>query len=162
MQITVTDKTKELDTMLAALEGTHIEVGIFKDASPILHERSKMHPAKLLAMHENPPEGATFRPRPVLTASKAKITKVSRKNMPNVVARAFKKFFFRGRISDKALYGRVPSKVEEAVKSTFGDTSLLASNMDSTVKRKGFDKPMVETGSLQGSIEARVIRSKKI
>lgn len=52
--------------------------------------------------------------------------------------------------------------MRDAILEVFGKTPPLAANTDSTVKRKGFQSPMIETGALQDAVSYRNSRDKKV
>lgn len=50
----------------------------------------------------------------------------------------------------------VGQQMVKDIKKVFGDKSKLAPNAPSTIKRKGHDKPLIDTGKLRDSVNYRV------
>ena len=51
---------------------------------------------------------------------------------------------------------RVGKQMVKDIQSIFGDTSKLAPNAPSTIKRKGRNEPLVDTGTLRSKVNYRV------
>jgi hypothetical protein len=51
---------------------------------------------------------------------------------------------------------RVGKQMVEDIQSIFGDTSKLAPNAESTIRRKGRNEPLVDTGTLRSKVNYRV------
>ncbi|AZV02122.1 hypothetical protein Arno162_82 [Pectobacterium phage Arno162] len=47
-------------------------------------------------------------------------------------------------------------EAQDAIKETFGNTALLKSNAPATIKKKGFNSPLIETSELRDRLTYRV------
>ena len=65
-----------------------------------------------------------------------------------------------GRINSSAdvngALNTIGKKMKEDIKSVFGDRSKLRPNAPSTIAKKGFDAPLIDTGKLQEAIDFEV------
>jgi hypothetical protein len=165
--IVVTDKSDTLEEIYGDFDKSSIEVGIFSDAGP--HPTAKVHMATLLAWHElqadrvggGSPKDWQYPKRPVLQASEDKIKAVLRSELPNRMGRTIRNAFrFLKKPTDRQMFGDAPRKIEEAVKSTFGDSSLLERNADSWIRRKKKNSPLEHHGNLREAISHRIVRRK--
>lgn len=51
---------------------------------------------------------------------------------------------------------RIGKAMKADIQAVMGDKSKLAPNAPSTIKKKGHDKPLIDTGKLQSSVDYRV------
>ncbi len=66
-----------------------------------------------------------------------------------------------GKIIDRQIKWRkccdmVGKRMKEDIKKVIGDKSKLAPNAESTIRRKGHDKPLIDTGLMKSKVNFRV------
>ena len=62
----------------------------------------------------------------------------------------------RGNMSARSAGEAVGQQMVKDIKKVFGDKGKLAPNAPSTIKKKGHDKPLIDTGKLRDSVNYRV------
>ena len=50
----------------------------------------------------------------------------------------------------------VGEQMKDDIKKVIGDKSKLAPNAPSTIKRKGHDKPLIDTGLMKSKVDFRI------
>ncbi len=151
--------TKGLDRLektIAKLASMEVAGGIFNDAGR--HE-SGFHKATLLAMHELS-DGKHYPKRPILGISSADFSEkwglyasklISRRIMSTSNKKALTYPAIKDTLED------VTGVMTSDIKSVFGSSKLVA-NAPSTIRKKGRNDPMVDTGELWASVDSKVRR----
>lgn len=142
--IKIKRKTKVVENLtkrIKALKNAKVQSGYFEDSGT--HEESGMSFAELMQLHEAPPSGYRFPPRPVrlLTSKKAVSIKVWETYIGN---------YLHGKYEVKNALNHIGVEVTEIAHDIFGDNIMLAPNTKTTKDLKGGkDTPLVDSGSLR-------------
>ena len=131
---------------LDSLDGTEIDAGILKDSGT----DSRGTPFVDIALYN---EYGTFR-----IPSRPAVRKASDKNQRawGDIAEAEVGNIIDGGGSKSKLCKRVGKQMVKDIQAIFGDTSELAPNAPSTIRRKGRNEPLVDTGTLRSKVNYRV------
>ena len=131
---------------LEALDGTEIDAGIFSNAG----SDSRGTPYVDIALYN---EFGTYRipARPAVRIASDE----NQRNWGDIIEAEVGTIIGGG--GGKAqMCKRVGKQMVKDIQSIFGDTSKLAPNAPSTIKRKGRNEPLIDTGTLRSKVSYRV------
>lgn len=131
---------------LEALDGTEIDAGIFANAG----SDSRGTPYVDIALYN---EFGTYRipARPAVRIASDE----NQRNWGDIIEAEVGTIISGG--GGKAqMCKRVGKQMVKDIQSIFGDTSKLAPNAPSTIRRKGRNEPLVDTGTLRSKVNYRV------
>lgn len=146
----------ELERRMKELQNTTAHVGV--DSTDGIHEGSGMLYTELHWLHHSgyTTNGRRVPARPVSTVVRYtfKGEDILRKGLDKYFSNLNKK---GGVISaEAALKPWLTSMLDYAKYEVFGSTTKLESNSPYTIKMKGFDSPMVDTGELRDQWKVRI------
>lgn len=170
LSLEVREKSDKFSKILAAFKSAEkesVEIGFFNEQG--VHRSSGLKYADLARIHER---GVTKRlsngglmvipPRPVLRFGLGVMRRKAK------TSRALKRGFREwARSLDKNpeidhFLESLGQLGVRSVKGIFGNKSFLIGNKRSTIAKKGFDKPMIETGELYKNVAYRTSRGRVI
>lgn len=125
------------------------QVGLF--ASDGEHESSGMTYIELAKLHEV--KGVRSKNGLIKRRVFYETTAVSGKAIMAQTIKALKSELKNGTGQTYKVFGE---RFTKEVKGTFGDASRLAPNAESTIRRKGHGKPMIETGALRDKVHYEI------
>lgn len=144
---------ERLINSVKSLTATNVKVGYFADQGQ--HPEAHMSYPELMYLQEvigvRSRSGKVYRRVFELTMM------IEGKRLRNNTLSALKKVILSGGNTDtvKEMFGK---QAQEAIKANFGNTSLLPSNAPSTIARKGFNAPLIETSSLRDKLTYRITK----
>ncbi len=143
----------KLINSVKALTATVSKVGYFADQG--MHPEAKMTYPELMYLQEV--KGIRSRSGKVYRRVFELTMMIEGKRLRNNVMVALKRVIVSGGDTNsvKEMFGKQAS---EAIKNNFGNTSLLPSNAPATIKRKGFNAPLIETSSLKNKLTHRITK----
>lgn len=131
-----------------SLDGTEIDAGIFANAG----SDSRGTPYVDIALYN---EFGTYRipARPAVRIASDENemiwTYVIEGRIQHMIDR-------KGRLSKNKMCKDIGKMMVKDIRSVFGNTSKLAPNAPSTIRRKGRNEPLVDTGTLRSKVDYRV------
>tara|TARA_R110000851_G_scaffold100830_1_gene216624 strand:- start:275 stop:766 length:492 start_codon:yes stop_codon:yes gene_type:complete len=138
------------------LDGENVQIGYFAEQG--VHKGSKMTYASLMALLEYGNEDIPKRPIFTIAAfqnSPEKDTRVKR------AVRAWNKELLTSDNS-KALLDKLGRMYRKSIGDLFGDTSAIEGNHPTTIRLKGRDDPLRDTGDLKRKLSFRNSLDKEI
>lgn len=85
-----------------------------------------------------------------------------RKTLQDDVNKDLTRLFKSGNIDPTNVLENFATSLSNGIKSTFGNPSILPSNSPFTIKQKGANTPLVETGELRDNLAYKVTTKKGI
>lgn len=135
---------------------TEVVVGITEESNA---SREGIDNASLLYLHENGIPSHNIPPRPVLKPAIAQ--EDVRKQIQELLRAGMSAALLQGDTGKaEQMYSRAGMVGRAACQKYITDGSNLAPNAPSTIERKGSSKPLIDTGSMLGSI-TYAVRKKK-
>jgi hypothetical protein len=141
---------------LEELARTQITIGWQGDSGAAIHEKAEIPVAQLAAFHELGTDGMPARPALAVTfeGARAELNTATGKALSDLVD---------GRIDPRDVAKRIGELGVAKVRETIDDSPAWADPLaERTVKRKGHDHPLVETGELYDSVSWAERRDGKI
>lgn len=140
----------KLQKVLRDLKSTRATVGYFADQG--LHHSGMNYPS-LMYLHEvkgiRSRDGKVFR-----RAFEVTMMAHQKKLLDGLQSRLRHKINTLGN-TDSAVEAFC-KETQKRIQDTFGDTSMLPGNAPATVKKKGFNAPLIETSELQRHVTYRI------
>lgn len=149
--IKITRKTKNFEKLakkLQTLAKESVESGYFKEQPD--HPEANMSYAQLMTIHEYGFGNIPDRP----------VREITMVNMKGEVGKILKRNLFK--LSEEKLLDVIGKNTTQFAKSIFGESPPLTANSPDTIDSKGFDAPLVYSGSLAASWSYRVSINGKI
>ena len=143
----------KLQRMMSDLTSSNVKVGFFADQGT--HPTAKMSYPSLMYLQEV--KGVKSRNGKVRRRA-FEITMRMQKNqlLSSVQLTLKRQLVGSGNMNTvKESFG---NQTKKAITSTFGNSSLLQPNAPSTVKRKGFNAPLIETSDLKNKLVYRIVK----
>ena len=139
------------------LKKNKAQVGYFREQG--LHSSGFTYPA-LMYLHEvigiSTKSGKVYRRAFEMTSM------FMRKTLQDNVNKDLNRLFKSGNIDPTNVLENFATSLSNGIKSTFGNPSILPSNSPFTIKQKGANTPLVETGELRDNLAYKVTTKKGI
>lgn len=142
-----------LQAAMKSLVATTVKVGYFADQG--MHPLAKMNYPSLMYLQEV--HGVRSRGGLVRRRVFEETMMIEGKEILQSTRMVLKRQLVRGGSMDevKEHFGK---KAQKAIQQNFGNTSLLERNAPATIKRKGFDAPLIETSMLKNKLTYRITK----
>lgn len=160
------DYIKDVEKRLKSLPNYQISIGVFsgdKTRKEIVDEyklgistSGGITNAELMFIHENGSPLKHIPARPVLDLT---ITYANKNLVQKSIVKGATQYILTGNIKDlEDELERLCIRMESYARRVIRRSNLLAPNAPSTIKRKGSDRPLLDTGQLANSIRCKLIK----
>ena len=147
--ITIVDRDlglRHIERELRKLDGKEISAGILRDAGNYDKGQSI---ADVAIWNEYGTSRIPSRPFVRIASDE------NRKAWENLSVKCVNKIISGSGTADET-GNTIGQRMKEDIKKVIGDKSKLAPNAPSTIKKKGHDKPLIDTGKLKATVNYRV------
>lgn len=147
---TVTPARAKLKSMLQSMKKTTLKVGYFADQG--LHHSGMNYPS---LMYLQEVQGVRSRDGRVHRRAFEITMQEHGRELTDQLTGKLMGAFDRMSNPENA-YEAFCKKTQQQIQATFGDSSLLPANSPATIKRKGFNAPLIETSDLQKHLTYKI------